>query len=136
MRRRIIDVAGMDIALADFRPCLVYNNGLGILSVYLVDCSKLEVRETGTLDLLYDNHPKAKKGTFAGFNLWRPYNVLGAIGYTKASISLEHLLKRIEKFVWEGPCKTPALGGHKDMLLDIAREHQFVWHIPPQLLLR
>lgn len=131
-----IKIGGMEFELGKFHPCLVYNKDLGTLSVHLRDCSIRELFATDVLDLLYDNHPKGGENKLVGFNLWRPYEVLGGRGYTKSSISLENLLKRFEKYVWVGPHKAPALGGHKETLLAIARKHQLVWHIPEQLLLK
>lgn len=133
---KTINIGGEDIPLGKFHPCLVYSEGLGSLSVHLRDCSILEVRETSALDLLYDNHPNAKKGKFVGFNLRGLHKVLGEKGYTKSSIPLEHLLERIDKYVRVGPYGARALGKHKEQLLAVAKEHQFVWHIPPNLLAR
>lgn len=131
-----IKIGDIEFELGKFNPCLVYYQGLGCLSVHLKDCSIREVRVTDSLDLLYNMHPKTKDGELVGFNLWKLHEVLGEKGYTKSSISLEHLLKRIDKYVLAGPCEMSALGEHKETLLAIAREHQFVWRIPPNLLLK
>ena len=133
--KELLNVAGVEKKLRKFHPCLVYNFKLGVLQVILRDCSQRELFITNWFDMLYDNHPQKGKRALVGFNLHRPYEVLGGRGYKPSSISIEHLILRYARYVWL-PFRQNALGGHKEIILALVRKHQLVWHIPPELLLK
>ena len=119
-----------EFELGKFHPCLVYNESLSVLSVRLRDCSFKEERVEMPFDVLIDNHPNKKQGTFVGFNMWDVRDMLNDQGYTRSSISLEHLIKRFDRYHMSVLDVDGVFGGYKDKILAIAHKHQFVWWIP------
>lgn len=112
-----------------FQPHLHYNESLGCLQVLLCDCRIREVVVSRSFDVLKGNHLKSKNEVIAGFILWGVRGMLHDQGYTKSSISLEHLIKRLERF-HKMPYGMSVFGRYNQYVLCIARKHQFVWHIP------
>ena len=130
-----ITIGGQVLEIGKFYPHLIYSPSLDCFTVLLKDCSILEERVTGVLDLLWNNNQKSKSDDLVGFNLWRPQRVLGEMEYKKNCITLEHLIERLDKHIWL-PYGRSCLGEHKIQLLKIVEKHQFVWWIPPHLLLK
>ena len=112
-----------------FFPHLFYHENLGFLQVILRNCSECEVFVTKYFDVLRDNHPRKKQGSFVGFNLWGVRGMLHDQGYKRSSISLEHLIKRFGRH-YGLPYKQNVFGKYEEKILKIARKHQFVWHLP------
>ncbi|OHA84401.1 MAG: hypothetical protein A2937_01525 [Candidatus Yonathbacteria bacterium RIFCSPLOWO2_01_FULL_47_33b] len=111
-----------------FHPHLHYDESMGCLQVLLRNCDIREVEVSRSFDVLKNNHPQNKKGNIAGFILWGARGMLYDQGYTKSSISLEHLIKRFERHN-NLPHNTSVFGRYDEYVLRIARKHQFVWHI-------
>lgn len=129
IRQSAVRIGGTEMELGKFRPHLFYNKKLGVLQVLLRDCSRSEVYISRPFDILLDNHLKKGKGNFVGFNLWGVRGMLHDQQYKKTSISLEHIIKRFDRHYGLLFGKG-VFGKYKEQLLSIAREHQFVWHIP------
>ena len=108
-----------------FRPCMHHNQGMDNLNVYLKDCSYTKVWVSPFFAIFRDNHSKPKIGKFAGFSIGPAERMLRSSGYLKNSISLEHLIKRLARTQ-----TGDIFGEYKEQILSIAKEQQFVWHLP------
>ncbi len=112
-----------------FHPYLDYCKETGLFQVILRDCSMCEGVVTTYFDVLIDNHPRKRQGSFVGFHLWGVRGMLKEQGYKKSSISLEHLIKRFGRY-HKLPHGRNVFGKYEEKILKIARKNQFVWYIP------
>ena len=114
---------------AKFHPYLLYRENEYLLQVVLRNFSIWEESITNCFDILRDNNPREKQGSFVGFHLWGVREMLHDQGYKKSSISLEHLIKRFSRH-YKFSHKKKVFGEYEEKILKIARKHQFVWHLP------
>lgn len=125
-------LVAQELGVSDrFHPHLQYNESLGCLQVILRDCG-MNVREvvvSKPFDILKDCLPKGRQNPIVGFIFWNAKGMLYDQGYTKSSISLEHLIKRFARY-HKLPYNTSVFSRYDQYVLHIARTHLFVWHIP------
>lgn len=111
------------------RPHLLEYRAKGdMLNVVFRPCGPIRIINSATVDIFTGIRRRdGKQGGIVGFSLWGVSDVLQE--YKESSISLEHLIKRFDRY-HSSHGRESVFGEYKEELLSLAREHQFVWWIP------
>lgn len=99
-----------------------------VFKVVFRSCGPIRIITSASVDIFTGirRHDGKQKG-IVGVALWGVSDVLQE--YKKSSISLEHLIRRFERY-HSSHGRVSVFGEYKEQILAIARKHQFVWWIP------